>query len=142
MKDIEILLRAFAMLISNDSYAPSMVRFLNRFSRSCEGHSTDQNTYLEKLFHSVLLSCDQLPDDVFINKRNRRFNLALFEAAFTALCERAFKDRRLVTGKASGDEISTLESDPAFAGASLQATTTTSNVGLRLRRASELITAL
>jgi uncharacterized protein with ParB-like and HNH nuclease domain len=36
MKDIEILLRGFAMLIDGKSYSPSMVRFLNRFSRSCE----------------------------------------------------------------------------------------------------------
>ena len=36
MKDIEILLRGFAMLIEGESYAPSMVKFLNQFSRKCE----------------------------------------------------------------------------------------------------------
>ena len=33
MKDIEIILRGIAMLINSDKYAPSMVRFLNQFSR-------------------------------------------------------------------------------------------------------------
>jgi len=35
MKDVEILLRGFAMLIDAENYSPSMVRFLNQFSRKC-----------------------------------------------------------------------------------------------------------
>ena len=33
MKDVEILLRGFAMLIDVNNYAPSMVRFLNQFAQ-------------------------------------------------------------------------------------------------------------
>ena len=32
MRDVEILLRSFAMLIDGDQYKPSMVKFLNAFS--------------------------------------------------------------------------------------------------------------
>lgn len=50
MKDIEILLRGFAMLISGDEYAPSMVKFLNQFSRKCEGHEDQQKNIFNNSF--------------------------------------------------------------------------------------------
>jgi uncharacterized protein with ParB-like and HNH nuclease domain len=84
MKDIEILLRGFAMLIDGKEYAPSMVRFLNRFSKKCENHEDKQNEYLQSLFLSFLTACDNLPENTFINQKNKRFNIALFEATFTA----------------------------------------------------------
>ncbi len=45
MKDIEILLRGLAMLIEGDKYSPSLVRFLNQFSRKSETNTKDQNDY-------------------------------------------------------------------------------------------------
>jgi len=142
MKDIEILLRSFAMLVGGEAYAPSMVRFLNRFSKLSEAHTDDQNRYLEKLFLSFLDACYDLPDDAFINAKNNRFNIALFEAAFTATCAEAFKDRRLLKGEIGPSEIATLEKDTEFVSASLEGTTRTANVALRLERARVLITAL
>ena len=41
MKDIEVLLRGFAMLVSNEDYSPSMVRFLNQFSRKSESNTVE-----------------------------------------------------------------------------------------------------
>ena len=38
LKDIEVLLRGFAMLVDEPTYAPSMLRFLNRFSKKCKTH--------------------------------------------------------------------------------------------------------
>jgi hypothetical protein len=142
MKDIEILLRGFAMLINGGAYAPSMVRFLNQFSKLCETHSDDQNGYLQKLFLSFLKACDDLDDDAFINAKNNRFNIALFEAAFTATCVDAFKDRKFLKGKINPDEITALEKDSQFVSASLEGTTRTANVELRLKRARVLVTAL
>jgi uncharacterized protein with ParB-like and HNH nuclease domain len=55
MKDIEILLRGFAMLVDGQNYTPSMVKFLNQFSKKCEVHSKEQNTYLSDLFSHLLL---------------------------------------------------------------------------------------
>jgi len=139
MKDIEILLRGFAMLISGDEYAPSMVRFLNQFSRKCESHANSQNEYLQRLFVSFLKACEDIPDDAFTNPKNNRFNIALFEAVFTATCEEAFKKRRLLDAEMDADEITTLERDPSFVTASLEGTT---NVGTRLKRARALISGL
>jgi len=119
MKDVEILLRGFAMLILGEKYAPSMVRFLNSFSRQCEGHQTDQNVHLQDLATSFLDACKGLPDDAFINKGNRRFNIALYEAVFTAVCRAAFKERRLLQGAIEPANVSALEKDPEFMAAAL-----------------------
>jgi uncharacterized protein with ParB-like and HNH nuclease domain len=142
MKDIEILLRGLAMLISGHDYAPSMVRFLNQFSKMCESHEEKQNQYLQKLFTSFLEACEDLPGDAFVNPKNNRFNIALFEAVFTATCDEAFKKRRLLKGEIDRDEISALERDRQFLEASLEGTTRTTNVGTRLKRARALVSSL
>ena len=142
MKDIEILLRAFAMLIKGTNYAPSMVKFLNQFSKKCEAHSVEQNDYLRELFTSFLDACEGLPEDAFINKKTKRFNIALLEAVFTAACKKALAERRILDGTVRGDALATLENDEEFLTASLEGTTRTANVELRLSRAEALIDAL
>jgi len=142
MKDIEILLRGFAMLIDGSNYAPSMVKFLNQFSRKCESHDEDKNRYLESLFKSFMEACSELNEDAFLNKRNRRFNIALFEAVFTAACEAAFNERRILRGTLGGQHIATLENDAEFVKASLEGTTRTANVSKRIQRAREIVGSL
>jgi uncharacterized protein with ParB-like and HNH nuclease domain len=142
MKDIEILLRGFAMLIDAASYAPSMVRFLNQFSRKCQGHSATQNQYLSQLFESFLAVCTGLPENAFLNKKNNRFNVALYEAVFAAIARRAFVEERLLEGTLPPEQVAELETDGQFVGAMVQGTTQTKNVELRLSRARTLIGAL
>ncbi|HQU07595.1 MAG: hypothetical protein B7X04_01465 [Parcubacteria group bacterium 21-54-25] len=142
MKDIEILLRGFAMLIDGEHYAPSMVKFLNQFSKKCETHDAQQNTYLRDLFFSFLGACHDLPDDAFVNKKNKRFNIALFEAIFSASCERAFGERRPVAGELQREAIEALETDEEFLEAALEGTTRTVNVQKRLSRAREIVGAM
>jgi hypothetical protein len=142
MKDIEILLRGFAMLIDGPNYTPSMVRFLNRFSRKCEKHTPDQNAYLEDLARSFLNASSRMPDDAFVNKRNRRFNIALYEAVFTAASLNALADRRRLEGELDAAEVSSLEFDEEFQKASLEGTTRTANVEKRLERAKNFVSAI
>jgi uncharacterized protein with ParB-like and HNH nuclease domain len=142
MKDIEILLRGFAMLIRNQQYAPSMVRFLNQFSKLCETQTVDQNAYLSDLFDEFLAATEKLPRDVFINVRNGRFNIALFEAVFTALLEKAFQERRLPVGTADNAEIIAVARDDTFIKAAVEGTTRTANVNARLNVARSFISPL
>lgn len=142
MKDIEVLLRGFAMLIEGRKYSPSLVRFLNQFSRKCETNKQEKNIYLENLFLSFLGACNELPEGVFMNPRNNRFNMALFEAVFAAVSKDAFIERRELIGKVDGDEILLLSEDRQFLDASVEGTTRTVNVFIRLDRADALITAL
>ncbi len=142
MKDIEILLRGFAMLIDGKSYAPSMVKFLNQFSRKCKKHSPGQNDYLRELFVSFLQACSGLPEDAFLSKKSKQFNIALYEAVFTAACGTAFAERRPASGILDTEHLHILETDKEFAAAAQAGTTQTTNVKKRLDRARAIIGAL
>jgi uncharacterized protein with ParB-like and HNH nuclease domain len=142
MKDIEILLRGFAMLIEGKKYAPSLVKFLNRFSHKCETYTDKQNTYLERLFLSFLDACKDLPSNAFIHTQKNRFNMALFEAIFVAICKNAFVEHRELSGKIAKDEVFALAQDQDFLNAAIKSTTSTANVEMRMNRAVALLTAL
>ena len=94
MMDSEILLRGLATLILGDEYTPSMVRFLNRFSRRCE-HDAERNTYLQAIFVSFLEACKRLLEDAFFNKSTRRSDTVLSKTPVTAVSRMAFAGRRL-----------------------------------------------
>lgn len=142
MKDVEILLRGFAMLIDGDSYSPSMVKFLNNFSRKSKSNSQEDNHYLYTLAESFITACSDLPEDAFINKKNRRFNVALYEATFAGVCNSAFNERRLIEVKIPSNLIESLENDGDFVAATQEGTTQTRNVEIRLRRAKEILHGL
>lgn len=139
MKDIEILLRSFAMLMEHDSYSPSMVKFLNRFSRSCKLFGDARNTYLFDLFRSFLDGCSGLPQKAFINPANSRFNIALFEAVFTAACTAPYNANELVTSPISEAQVAKIATDPAFLAAATEGTTNTANVKIRIELAKAVI---
>lgn len=139
MKDIEILLRGFAMLIDNQSYAPSLAKFLNIFSKKSKNNSEEQNTYLSDLFISFLIACQNLPSDAFINKQSHRLNIALLEAIFVAACEPSFKEHNTDVKEVSRDKLRQLENDPKFINASRTGTAQSANVEERLNRAREIL---
>ena len=139
LKDLEIILRGFAMLVECETYAPSMVKFLNMFSKKAQSHDSEQNRYLKDLFASFLASASQLPDSAFLVSESSRFNIALFESVFVAACAPAFADRSLVAGDISADSIEALRNDPEFLQAARVGTTQRANVRKRLNRASAII---
>ena len=140
MKDIEVLLRGFAMLVAGENYRPSMVKFLNQFSKACEKNDSKCNQYLKTLFSSFLQSTSELPARVFINKNNR-FNIALYEATFTATCVDAYRAKRKIKKKICPEQIEELKADGIFNAASLHGTTQTDNVRKRLQRAAAILRA-
>ena len=139
MKDIEILLRGFAMLVDGDEYRPSMVKFLNNFSKKRETNEAADNRRLKKLFDSFLKATSGLPKGAFINKANNRFNIALFEAVFTAACGNAYRKEGVVEDALDAERIERLRTDQEFTAAVQKATTRTENVRTRLRIASEIL---
>jgi hypothetical protein len=142
MKDIEILLRAFALLVEGDNYAPSMVRFLNQFSKDCRKKSQAYIGVLSCLLDSFLTSCANLPENAFVNKKSRRFNVALFESAFAATCKTALLEGRAVQGIMEATQLETLENDPEFQASLKEGTTQTKNVKKRIERAGAILGTL
>lgn len=141
MKDVEVLLRGFALLVDRDNYAPSMVKFLNQFSRKARGHKDEQNKFLSNLLNSFFDACDELPDNAFLNKKSGRFNVALFEATFAAVCNAPFVEQRMLAAKLRPDRLADLEGDKVFLDSMLEGTTQTKNVKTRLERASQIFGA-
>lgn len=141
MKDVEILLRGFAMLSEGDRYTPSMVRFLNSFSKKCMSNDRALNERFENLFDSFLRAASDLPEGIFINQNNR-FNIALYEAVFAVSGRKAIEEDRLLEGVLDADRIRDLAQDTHFSQAASVATTSTANVQERLRRAAAIIGSL
>ncbi len=139
MKDIEILLRGFAMLVDGANYAPSMVRFLNQFSKKCAAHKPSQNDYFRQLFESFLGAYTDLPEKAFINQKNNHFNIALYEAVFTSVCEKAFADHTTTVYALDAKRMRALEADPEFVEASQKGTTRKASVEKRLNRARAIL---
>jgi hypothetical protein len=137
MKDLEIVLRGFAMFMEGDNYRPSMASFLNRFSSQCRNISGERLTELKELFEKFLASCSSLPPKAFYGKASGKFNILLFEAVFAA------QARALHDGSGSQIEPSRLDSlkeDEEFIEATQKSTTDKSNVLMRLAKARELVT--
>lgn len=139
MKDVEVLLRGFAMLILGDQYKPSMSRFLNRFSAAAKKYPQEKSEYLAKLFSSFVAACSGCPRDIFVSSRTRRFSIALYEAVITAMCEGPLRSDALVREQISPDKIRALDSDSKFIEASEKAAADTANVKVRLERARAIM---
>lgn len=139
MKDVEVLLRGFAMLVEGAEYSPSMVKFLNNFSRKSKATSDEQNRYLANLFDAFLKACAGLGERPFHGQKTRKFNISLFEAVFAAQCGPAFDQRDLSLKPIDSVSLEALKDDAAFAKASLEKTTSTTNVKLRLSIAKKFL---
>jgi len=142
LKDMELLLRMFAMLVNAEGYSPSMSKFLNQFSKECRDNSKEANQYLEDVFKGFLKAASGLPSDVFMNKSNNRISIALMEAVFAAACREKYQAGGLPEGSLALEEIRALETDPTFVEASLYATTQRANVHKRLDRGYALVSPL
>lgn len=138
MKDIEILLRGFAMLIEGGNYKPSMTKFLNGFSKKSKRLDSDQLNYLERLFESFLEASKKLPDDAFMSKK-QKFNISLYDATFAAICSKSFSERNLVSEPISRDKLTLLREDAQFVDASQSNTARKTNVETRLLRARNIL---
>ena len=138
MKDVEILLRGFAMLINGESYRPSMVKFLNRFSQDAKAFDSDYLGRLQQLLRSFLDSCRDLPSDAF-HSTPGRFSPMIFEAVFVALCAGPHVAKETIKGKVNASSLTALKQDPDFQEATLRATTQSASVQTRLSLAKKLI---
>lgn len=139
MKDTEVLLRGFAILIAGANYRPSMTKFLNRFSRSAKDYDVERIAYLQALFKTFLVACGDLPNDAFVSSRTRRFSIALYEAVFTIACERGLRDMEVRVDAIDYGAVRTLDVDPAFVEASERGSAHTANVETRLERARAIV---
>lgn len=138
MRDIEIVLRGFAMLESWHEYTPSMTRFLNSYSEKAKKKSEQTLAYLKELFLAFLKACATLDSKAFFSENNK-FSISFFESVFVASCHKCFAERTTNVISINGDSINTLKQDSEFIKASQFDTAGTSNVKMRIQRAIEIL---
>ena len=69
LKDIEILLRSFALALSNieTDYKGNMKRLLNEFSSKAKRYKDEEVKFCEEMFIDFIESVKELDSDSFVN---------------------------------------------------------------------------
>lgn len=139
LRDIEILLRAFAMLENGKKYSTTMSRFLNLYSKQQKGISKERVYYLNTLFDNFLDASSFLNNASFINDRsNGKFNVNLFESVFVMSVINAYRSDSTDIQKLEQAQVDQLKNNEDFITASIAQTTNTSNVRKRLECAAQV----
>lgn len=138
MKDVEILLRGFAMLINGSTYKPSMTKFLNKFSLDARSLPEANITYLEKLFLKFSEKAFSEESKMF-HSRTGKFNISVFESIFVAACASAFELKTLDITDIDLEKVALLKEDEGFVDATQSNTASEKNVTYRLKRAKEML---
>ncbi len=138
MKDVEVLLRGFAMLSRGDEYAPSMSRFLNKYAKEMQDYPIAEIELLQKILSSFLDVCADFPARIF-GTPQRKLNVSVFESVFSAACESGYAKKTGIVHSLCREKIEKLKKDSAFLDAASTKSTDTENVQFRLKRAKELL---
>lgn len=135
--DIELILRAIALLEDGKKYSPKMVSFLNSFSQKSKSFSKEHIEYLSKLFLSFIDSCSDLGNKAFF--RNNRFSKTLFESVFVAACEKYYKEKELIDKKIDRLSFEKLKEDVKFISYLQSGSSSSDSIRGRLTRAIEMV---
>lgn len=137
MKDVEVLLRGFAMLIQKP-YSPPLAKFLNDFSRAAALFDNGEIAQLQKLLDSFLDNNRHLPRNAFYSPANR-FSPPIFESVFVAACRDAYNEENVTVKTIDSGLLDKLKEDEYFKTAAHTKTTDTRNVKIRLERAYKIL---
>ena len=137
-KDVEFILRMFAVLCNNKHYTGSMNIFINKFAKQAMSFDSDKIDYLYNLFLNFLEMCKNLPREVFTTKKGE-LNIALFECIFTVVCEDSYKKEDLFVKEIDASRIIALKSDKEFEEAITHSTAHTKSFNIRLSKAKEYL---
>lgn len=138
MKDVEILLRGFAMLVNHNNYTPSLTKYLNDFSDKAKKFTEEEINYFKSLFKLFAEKAILIDPKIFFTKAGR-FNIAVYESIFVALTEDTFKAKKLSIKETTQEKINQLKENKDFVEASQSSTASAANVLLRINKAKELL---
>ena len=133
-KDVEYLLRSFALLERNQSYQAPMVKFLNEYSSFAKQYKSNKIDQLKSLFESFLDACEQLPSHAFHTEKGK-FSPSIFEAVFVCVCETSYEENKDVVGTIDPSSFTRLKSNEEFQQTSMGGTAQKANIKKRLELA-------
>ncbi|MCX8480714.1 MAG: DUF262 domain-containing protein [Sediminibacterium sp.] len=138
MKDVEILLRGFAMLLDSENYKPTMTRFLNQFSKKLKTFKIESLPYYQQLFERF---CDDIVTfypKAFISNTGK-FSITVFESVFVVLCQETAKKRELDIKPTTIEKIDSLKTNPDFIKSTQSNSTGKANIEERLKLANQIL---
>jgi hypothetical protein len=138
-KDIEILLRVFALVADGENYAEPIGGFLNSFARKAKGLGRDRLAYMESLFSAFFEQVKDIPPVSFEVAKSGRFNIAAFEGIFRAVCTPAFKNNTLDVMPLTAAKIRAIREDPGFLAATQESVGRKTYVQQRFDRATAVL---
>ena len=137
MNDVEVIVRAFAMMEVGKNYKAPMRVFLNKFSGIAKEYDDAKIDSLVNLFNEFWLCCESLDKDSFKNENNK-FVISLFESVFVAACDE-IRSNGLNGKKIVPESLAKLKEDPEFSDASTHRTADAKRVRIRISKAKEHI---
>lgn len=137
MGEIEVLVRAFAMLDMSNQYKSPLRNFLNEFSKRAMDFDEEEIAWRSQLFDDFWSSCVDLPIESFRNEKNK-FVISLFEAVFVTICEK-IKKEGLNGRKITSQSLAKLKADSIFVEFSQGNTASATSVTKRLQRARSIV---
>ncbi|MCH5161872.1 MAG: DUF262 domain-containing protein [Clostridiales bacterium] len=137
-KDVEIILRGYALLVHHDKYKSPMNKFLNSFSRESTCFEEETVTYFNRLFIAFLNTCKALNPSAFLTKSGK-FSISVFDSIFVAMCDNAFKNKNLEVATITNDKIEAIKSNSDFIKSTQESVASVASVTTRIRVAKEIL---
>ncbi len=137
-KDVEILLRGFALLVHHDTYKSPMNKFLNSFSRESTHFEEPTITYFNELFLAFLDACKMLNSNAFLTKSGK-FSISVFDSIFVAMCDNAFKNKNLEIATITDDKIEAIKTNSDFIKSTQESVASVISVTTRIRVAKDIL---
>ena len=136
-RDVEVILRSFALWLNESSYTGSMNQFLNRFSKSAQKFDEKQIAHYRKLFFDVLDICSAIDHKEFLTKTGS-FNVSLFDSVFVVIASKISSDGK-EKAAIHQENFDKLKTDEEFREAITHSTSHVDSVKTRLRLARKYL---
>lgn len=136
-RDVEVLLRSYALLYDEALYSGSMIRFLNRFSKEAQAFDEEKIEQSKNIFFDFMRICEDIDKKDFLTKTGS-FNVSLFDAVFVTIAERILSDG-IENASITQAAFNELKDDKDFKTAITHSTSHVESVKTRLRLARKYL---
>ena len=136
-RDVEVLLRSYALLYDEALYSGSMIRFLNRFSKEAQAFDEEKIEQSKSIFFDFMRICEDIDKKDFLTKTGS-FNVSLFDAVFVTIAERILSDG-IENASITQAAFNELKDDEDFKTAITHSTSHVESVKTRLRLARKYL---
>ena len=136
-RDVEVLLRSYALLYDEALYSGSMIRFLNRFSKEAQAFDEEKIEQSKNIFFDFMRICEDIDKKDFLTKTGS-FNVSLFDALFVTIAERILSDG-IENAAITQAAFNELKDDEDFKTAITHSTSHVESVKTRLRLARKYL---